>query len=104
MLCRLERIIHHARHKGQGQSQRIGDQHVAGQGIAVAQAVQGVGRQVEYVPQGIDEVAAAVGVVDRRAVNVGVAVPGDGIARLRHQAVGLGELADEGIGRNRRAR
>jgi hypothetical protein len=28
-----------------------------GQGIAVAQAVQGVGRQVEYVPQGIDEVA-----------------------------------------------
>ena len=83
--------------EGYDHRRRSDRRHITCQRIRVAQAFAGVAQQVKGIQQGIDDGPAGVGVVDRRIVNVRKAVQGNRIVRLRDQAVGLGELAQERI-------
>ena len=88
-----QHVVRNASREGQSQEDGIDRHHVAGEGVAVAEATLEVARQVVCIPQRVDKVAGAVGVVDGIVVNVRVPVPGDGVGRVRDQVVGLGELA-----------
>jgi hypothetical protein len=67
-------VVRDAGHDGHRQEDGIEGHHVAGEGIAVAEAVLEVARQVVCIPQDVDKVTGAVGVVDGIVLNVRISV------------------------------